>query len=99
MKQHAELKVELVTNDRCQDLVTEGIDVAFRFGALPDSSATARKIMQRSRVLVASPDYLRERGTPTTPSDLAHHSVIIGPAHSSPTFSLRKDGPRLLRAR
>jgi len=41
---------------------------------------------------MASPDYLRERGTPTMPSELAHHSVIIGPAHPSPTFSLRKDG-------
>jgi DNA-binding transcriptional LysR family regulator len=26
------------------------------------------------------------------PSDLARHSVIIGPAHPSPTFSFRKDG-------
>jgi len=41
---------------------------------------------------MASPDYLRERGTPTLPSELAHHSVIIGPAHPSPTFSFRKDG-------
>ena len=41
---------------------------------------------------MASPDYLRERGTPTMPSELANHSVIIGPAHPSPTFSFRKDG-------
>ncbi|HUC77704.1 MAG TPA: LysR substrate-binding domain-containing protein, partial [Vicinamibacterales bacterium] len=40
----------------------------------------------------ASPDYLRERGTPTLPSELPHHSMIIGPAHPSPTFSFRKDG-------
>jgi hypothetical protein len=66
--------------------------VAFRFGALPDSSATARKIIHLPRILVASPDYLRERGTPTTPSDLAHHLVIIGPMHPSSTFSFRKDG-------
>ena len=92
MKQHPALKIELVANDRYQDLVTEGIDVAFRFGALPDSSATARKIIHLRRILMASPDYLRERGTPTVPSDLAHHSVIIGPAHPSPTFSFRKDG-------
>jgi DNA-binding transcriptional LysR family regulator len=45
MKQHPALKIELVASDRYQDLVTEGIDVAFRFGALPDSSATARKII------------------------------------------------------
>ena len=92
MKQHPALKIELVANDRYQDLVTEGIDVAFRFGALPDSSAMARKIIQLPRILMASPDYLRERGTPTMPSDLAHHSVIIGPAHPSPTFAFRKDG-------
>jgi DNA-binding transcriptional LysR family regulator len=92
MKQHPALKIELVANDRHQDLVTEGIDVAFRFGALPDSSATARKIIHLPRILMGSPDYLRERGTPTMPSDLAHHSVIIGPAHPSPSFSFRKDG-------
>ena len=92
MKQHPALKIELVANDRCQHLVTEGIDVAFRFGALPDSSATARKIIHLPKILLASPDYLRERGTPTMPSDLAHHSVIIDPAHPSPTFSFRKDG-------
>jgi DNA-binding transcriptional LysR family regulator len=92
MKQHPSLKIELVANDRYQDLVTEGIDVAFRFGALPDSSATARKIIHLPRILMASPDYLREWGTPTMPSDLARHSVIIGPAHPSPTFSFRKDG-------
>ena len=89
LKQHAALKIELVADDRYQDLVTEGIDVAFRFGALPDSSAMARKIIHLPRILMASPDYLRERGTPTMPSDLAHHSVIIGPAHPSPTFAFR----------
>lgn len=92
MKQHPGLKIELLATDRYPDLVTEGIDVSFQFGALPDSSATARKLIHQPRILTASPDYLRERGTPTIPSDLAHHSVIIGPAHPSPTFSFRKDG-------
>jgi hypothetical protein len=31
-------------------------------------------------------------GTLTMPSELARHSVIIGPAHPSPTFCFRKDG-------
>lgn len=89
---HPALRVELLSNDRHQDLVTEGIDVAFRFGSLPDSSATARKVIDVPRILAAAPLYLEERGTPLTPSDLAHHAVIIGPAHLSPTFSFRKDG-------
>jgi DNA-binding transcriptional LysR family regulator len=97
-KQHPALKIELRVTDRYPDLVTEGIDVAFLFGALPDSSATVRKLIHQPRILTASPDYLRERGTPTMPSDLADHAVIIGPAHPSPTFSFRKAG-RLLSVR
>jgi DNA-binding transcriptional LysR family regulator len=89
---HPALRVELLSNDRYQDLVTEGIDVAFRFGSLPDSSATARKVIDVPRILAAAPHYLEERGTPVMPSDLAHHAMIIGPAHLSPTFSFRKDG-------
>lgn len=92
LEQHPALKIELRATDRYPDLVTEGIDVSFQFGALRDSSATARKLIHLPRILIASPDYLRRRGTPTTPSDLAHHSVIISPAHPAPTFSFRKDG-------
>jgi DNA-binding transcriptional LysR family regulator len=92
LKQHPALKIELRATDHYPDLVTEGIDVSFQFGALADSSATARKLIHLPRILTASPDYLRERGTPKTPSDLAHHSVIISPAHPSPTFCFRKDG-------
>jgi DNA-binding transcriptional LysR family regulator len=92
LKQHPALKIELVANDRCHDLVTDGIDVAFRFGVLPESSAMARKIIHLPRILIASPDYLQERGTPKMPSDLSYHSVIINPAPPSPTFRFRKDG-------
>jgi DNA-binding transcriptional LysR family regulator len=92
LKQHPTLRIELLSNDRYQDLVTEGIDVAFRFGPLPDSSATARKLLHAPRILIASPSYLSERGTPNVPSDLAQHFFVIGPAHSSSTFSFRKEG-------
>jgi DNA-binding transcriptional LysR family regulator len=92
MKKHPSLRIELLASDRYQDLVTEGIDVGFRFGRLPDSSAIARKILHAPRILTASPSYLGERGTPTTPSDLTDHAVIIGPAQPSPTFSFCKDG-------
>jgi DNA-binding transcriptional LysR family regulator len=92
LKDHPALRVELVSNDYHQDLVTEGIDVAFRFGPLPDSSAIARKIVDAPRILAAAPSYLAERGTPRMPSDLARHAVIFGPAHLSPMLSFGKDG-------
>jgi DNA-binding transcriptional LysR family regulator len=92
IKQHPALKIELRTTDRYPDLVTEGLDVSFQFGPLPDSSATARKLIHQPRILTASPSYLQERGKPAMPSDLAHHTMIISPAHPSQTFSFRKDG-------
>jgi DNA-binding transcriptional LysR family regulator len=89
---HPALRVELLSNDRYQDLVAEGIDVAFRFGSLPDSSATVRKVIEVPRILTAAPRCLEEHGTPLTPSDLAHHMMIICPTHLSPTLSFRKEG-------
>src|SRR6267154_2074499 len=48
---------------------TEGVDVAFRFGSLGDSTATARRLGSIERVLVASPAYLRRADRPKAPAD------------------------------
>lgn len=62
--------------DRIVNLVEEGIDVAVRIGRLPDSNLVAKRIGAVHRILVASPDYLAERGTPASPADLRVHSTI-----------------------
>ncbi|MFA6115221.1 MAG: LysR family transcriptional regulator [Sphingomonas sp.] len=90
MRRHPALKIELRATDRYPELVTEGIDVSFQFGAQPDSSATARRLIQQRKILVASPEYLRRHGMPEAPLALEHHSVINSPAHPSPTFSFRQ---------
>ncbi|MGI4748424.1 MAG: LysR substrate-binding domain-containing protein [Janthinobacterium lividum] len=91
MKSHPSLKIHLLMNDQLQDLVSEGIDVAFRFGVLQDSTAMAQRLLAWPLILAASPAYLAERGTPATPTDLAAHSVIIGPSGVAPTWTFRKD--------
>lgn len=70
------LAVDLTLNDRFVDLVQEGVDVAIRFGDLADSQVVARRVGGVNRVCVASPDYLRERGTPHSPADLSAHNCI-----------------------
>jgi DNA-binding transcriptional LysR family regulator len=93
MKIHPLLRVDLSINDRHQDLVRAGVDVALRFGVLADSTATARRLGAQPRLLVASPSYLRRAGRPQTPADLAAHSLIVGPAdHNSTTWSFQRDG-------
>jgi DNA-binding transcriptional LysR family regulator len=73
---HPALRVELLMDDRRQDLVTEGVDVALRFGPMDDSSAVARLIATWPRIIAASPAYLERCGTPKVPVDLAAHTMI-----------------------
>jgi DNA-binding transcriptional LysR family regulator len=93
LKLHPKLRVELLMNDQRQALISEGVDVAFRFGLLADSSATARRLGNIQRVLVASPAYLRWAGRPRVPADLSSHEIIIGPTGmDSDGWTFKKDG-------
>lgn len=73
---HPRLSVSLIAVDRVTNLVEEGIDVAIRIGALPDSSLMAKRLGMVRRLFVASPDYLERRGVPRDPSELKLHSII-----------------------
>jgi DNA-binding transcriptional LysR family regulator len=73
---HAALSIRLLLSDRYAHLIDEGVDTAVRIGHLADSSLIAVKLGMVSRVVVASPAYLRKRGIPSTPSDLARHDLI-----------------------
>ena len=74
----ADVEIELVLGDRNVDLIDEAIDVAVRIGHLPDSSLIARQVGEVRRLWLASPGYLRKRGTPRSPADLATHDVVLG---------------------
>jgi DNA-binding transcriptional LysR family regulator len=91
LDKHPALKVELISNDGHADLVTEGLDIALRFGDLPISSAVVLKILEAPRILVAAPSYLQARGTPMVPSELSNHMMVVGPAYTSTSLSRLKD--------
>lgn len=77
-REHPEVTVELVLTDRTLDLVAEGIDLALRgAAALPDSSLVGRKLASLEFWLVASPAYLKRRGTPRTPAELLDHDLAL----------------------
>jgi DNA-binding transcriptional LysR family regulator len=77
LAEHPDLDIDLVLDDRNVDLVNEGIDVALRMGAMPDSHMTARRIGEGRRVVVATPAYLQRHGTPTSPGELISHQAVI----------------------
>ena len=73
---HPKLQFDLDLNDRRVDLIEEGIDVAVRIGQLADSTLIARKLFDARTVVVASPDYLTQHGTPRSPQDLLEHVCL-----------------------
>jgi DNA-binding transcriptional LysR family regulator len=77
MREHPDLLVDLSFDDRFVNLVEQGVDVAIRMGQLSDSSLGSRYLGLNPWVVVASPDYLAQRGTPAHPDELAKHAALI----------------------
>lgn len=71
------LRLQLQLSDKVQDLIAGGIDVAIRYGELPDSGLVARRLLDNERILCASPDYLARHGHPASLEALHHHQCII----------------------
>ena len=77
MARHPKLRLSVHLSDNVVDLVSEGFDLAIRIGALEDSRLVARRIAPNRRVLCASPGYLKRRGRPQHPRDLAAHECLL----------------------
>ncbi|WP_027213782.1 LysR family transcriptional regulator [Burkholderia sp. WSM2232] len=75
---HPDLHVELITRDQLGDIVSEGFDVAVRFGEPPVSSLIARKLLDTRILTVAAPSYLKKHGHPANPAELENgrHACI-----------------------
>jgi DNA-binding transcriptional LysR family regulator len=92
-ERHPNLQVELLLDDRWQDMVREAVDVGIRVGSLPDASGTSKRIGTMQRVIVAAPAYLNRAGTPSCPSDLAQHRIVGGPSTAQATsWQFERDG-------
>ena len=90
LAENPNLDIDLVLDDRNVDLVNEGIDVALRIGAMPDSNMTTRRIAEGRRLVVATPAYLRRHGTPTSPGDLISHQAVIYTRGGGASWTFRK---------
>jgi DNA-binding transcriptional LysR family regulator len=76
LQRHPKVRADLTLNDRFVDLVEEGFDVAVRIAPRIDPGLVTRPITRARLVACASPAYLREQGTPRSPSDLATHNCL-----------------------
>ena len=75
-ERHPDLAIEFVSGERLGDLVSEGIDLAIRFGRPKYASLVARRLVEAPILTVASPGYLERHGRPARPGDLSTHPCL-----------------------
>ncbi|URI06385.1 LysR substrate-binding domain-containing protein [Aquincola tertiaricarbonis] len=89
LQAHPQVDAQCLFLDRVVNIVEEGIDVAVRIGELPDSSLQAVRVGRVRRMLVASPEYLAEAGTPQHPRELATGHRLVSAGINSPVADWR----------
>jgi DNA-binding transcriptional LysR family regulator len=70
------VRVQILVTERLVDLIAEGVDLAFRLGALKVSCLVARRVLTYRHQLVASPSYLKTCKPPKEPRDLLDHRLL-----------------------
>lgn len=84
LARHPDVSVALTLRNDFEDLIKQGTDVALTVLPLPDSSYSARVLGRVALRLYAGSDYLRRKGTPETPQELAGHATLVLAALARP---------------
>ncbi|MFA6114720.1 MAG: LysR family transcriptional regulator [Sphingomonas sp.] len=93
VQRHPHILLDINLTDAVVDIAGGQADVGVRFGPLTDSPLTARKLGETGRVIVASPDYLAQHGTPKVPEDLHRHNCLsFNFRRAEPIWPFRRDG-------
>ena len=77
LKDYPDIRLELDLTDRFVNLAQEGFDLAIRHTQAPPDTHVAWVLCESQSVLVASSDYLRRKGSPAHPSELASHQCLL----------------------
>lgn len=76
LRAHPQVRIELDLSDRLVPLAQEGFDLAIRHAPAPPDTHVAWALCATRSLLVASPAYVRRRGMPLVPADLAQHDCL-----------------------
>lgn len=95
---YPQVKLDVVLTNGRPDLLENGLDVAFRLGAIEPSNLIARPLIDYTLTMCASKAYLARRGTPEKPEDLQHHDCLsfaypVGDDWQSAEKQWRLSGP------
>lgn len=77
LDEHPKLSVKANLSDSQIDFYRDSVDVAFRYSPPSDANLYGFKICNVPGLLCASPDYLKQNGTPQHPQDLVSHNGLF----------------------
>ena len=81
---YPEIQIEIKLNDAELDLAMREADVAIRMHAPKQPDLVQRHLTALEWHVVASPEYLKQHGTPKTAEDLDNHRLILFGEHHPP---------------
>lgn len=76
LRTYREVEVQVVFDDRDIDPIRDHVDLVVRPTPAPPQGLVARQLGTVQWLPCASPGYLRARGTPVVPDDLAQHDCL-----------------------
>lgn len=74
--EYPDVRIDLELSDHLANLAREGFDLAVRHSSAPPENHVAWKLCDSRTLLVASTAYLRRRGAPEHPAELASHDCL-----------------------
>lgn len=83
---YPDIRLEIVTREKPEELIHQGYDLAICNGNLVDSELVRRNLLRSPMAVVASPSYLAKYGAPTVPQDLMNHRCLVGRRGPNWTF-------------
>ena len=76
-RMHPKVDFHLDLTDKLRDICINEYDMAFRVSSLINEKLVEKNIGMNRRILVASPEYIAQKGIPHHPSDLSKHFGLI----------------------
>lgn len=91
--EYPDVTFDLDLSSQHVDLLASRVDVALRLGRIANEQLIARRVGYVQRPLYASPSYLRMRGMPTHPAELADHDCLLVSSGVPATVWQLSNGP------
>ncbi len=99
LKRFPDIHIELELTDRFVNLANEGFDLAIRHTNTPPETHVAWVLCETRSILLASPDYLERRGTPSHPSELSAHDCLLYLGEHAGRWTFARDAQSLRSGR